>query len=384
MRIRITAIICLTAIGAVWTGPRLSAAGVDVPRYTVDASWPHQLPGNWIMGQVGGVAIDAQDHVWVLQRPRSLTDDELGAAQVPPRSECCAPAPSVLEFDSAGNVIRSWGGPGFVPDWPTNEHALMIDRGGNVWLSGNGVDDRAVLKFSADGHHILEIGTKSKAPKNNQDTGLLGRVAAIEVDDAAHEVYLADGYLNNRIVVYDADTGAFKRGWGAYGIALADIANTVEQAEKEIATAGQIAPYAPGNAPERQFRSPVHCVRLSTDGFVYVCDRRNDRIQVFTKQGQYVREFVVRPATLGNGSTWTLAFSRDARQKYLLVADGENNVVWILDRTNGAVVSSFGHMGRNAGQFHWVHQIAMDSHGNVYTGEVGSGERLQKFMLQGR
>ena len=367
----------LAALGAL-------AAAPDAPRYVVDPFWPHELPGNWIMGQVGGVAVDAHDHVWVLQRPRSLTDDELGAAQVPPRAECCAPAPSLLEFDAGGALVRYWGGPGFVADWPTSEHALAVDRAGNVWLSGNGADDRAVLKFSADGRQLLEIGGKSTAAKSNQDTTLLGRVAAIEVDDAAHEVYLADGYLNNRIVVFDADSGAFRRGWGAYGIALTEIPDTVEQPEKDVVTAGPRPHYVAGEAPDRQFRSPVHCVRLSADGLVYVCDRRNDRIQVFTKQGRFLREFFVRPATLGNGSTWTLAFSHDAAQRHLLVADGENNVVWILNRADGAVVSRFGHFGRNAGQFHWVHQIAMDSHGNVYTGEVGSGERLQKFTLQGR
>jgi DNA-binding beta-propeller fold protein YncE len=289
----------------------------------------------------------------------------------------------VLEFDAVGNVIKSWGSPGFVPDWPANEHALWIDKGGNVWISGNGVDDRAVLKFSAEGKLLLEIGGKSKAPKNNQDTALLGRVAGIEVDDAAHEVYFADGYLNNRIVVYDSNTGEYKRGWGAYGIALDEIANSVEQIENEVSADGKIAPYAPADAPDKQFRSPVHCVRISVDGLVYVCDRHNDRIQVFTKQGKFVSEFSLRPATLGNGSTWTVAFSHDAKQKYLLVVDGENSVVWIVNRSDGAIVSSFGHNGRSAGQFHWVHQLAMDSKGNVYTGEVDTGKRMQKFTLQG-
>jgi hypothetical protein len=373
----------LGALGPLGAEP-VPAAADDVPHYAVDPLWPKQLPNNWIMGQVAGVAVDAQDRIWVLNRPRSLTDDELGAVQTPLRSDCCNRPPSLLVFDPEGNVIKSWGGPGFVADWPANEHALAVDKGGNVWISGNGVDDRQAIKFTADGKQLLEIGGKSKAPKNNQDTRLLGRVAGIEVDDVAHEVYLADGYLNNRIVVYDSDTGVFKRGWGAYGMALGDIANVVETIEPEVTAAGRIAPYAPGGAPDKQFRSPVHCVRLSADGLVYVCDRHNDRIQVFTKGGQFVREFVLRPATLGNGSTWTLAFSHDATQKYLLVVDGENSAVWIVRRSDGVVVSSFGHSGRNAGQFHWVHQIAMDSHGNVYTGEVDTGKRTQKFTLQGR
>src|SRR5476651_2404225 len=202
------AALSLAALGAL-LAVAATAASSDAPRYTVDPFWPKQLPNNWIMGQVGGIAVDGQDHIWVLQRPNSLTPDELGAAQTPPRNDCCAKAPSLLEFDAAGNVIRSWGGPGYVPDWPANEHALWVDKGGNVWISGNGVDDRAVLKFSADGRLLMEIGAKSKAAKNNQDTKLLGRVAGIEVDDAAHEVYFADGYLNNRMVVYDSITGEY-------------------------------------------------------------------------------------------------------------------------------------------------------------------------------
>ena len=359
-------------------------ANDEAPTYSVDPFWPKQLPNNWIMGQVGGMAVDAHDHVWVLQRPLSATEDELGAAQVPPRNDCCAKTPAVLEFDRDGNVLASWGGPGFVPDWPTSEHALWVDKAGNVWISGAGVDDRQVIKFSADGHQLLEIGRKSKQPKNNQDTSLLGRAAGLEVDDDAHEVYIADGYLNNRIVVYDSNSGKFKRGWGAYGVPLGEIPNIVEHIEAEVAASGTIAPYAPGDAPARQFRSPVHCVRLSVDGLVYVCDRHNDRIQVFTRDGKFVSEFAVRPATLGNGSTWTLAFSHDPKQKHLLIVDGENNVIWVIRRNDGGIVSSIGHSGRNAGQFHWVHQAVMDSKGNLYTGEVETGKRLQKFSLQPR
>ena len=373
----VVAIGCLLGLAA-------RAGGGDPPRYQVDPMWPRQLPNNWIMGQVGGMAVDAHDHIWVLQRPLSVTEDEIGAAQTPPRNDCCARTPAVLEFDTNGEVIRSWGGAGFVPDWPTNEHALWVDRSGNVWISGAGVDDRQVIKFSQDGHQLLEIGRKSKQPKNNQDTDVLGRVAGLDVDDAAREVYIADGYLNNRIVIFDSETGKFKRGWGAYGVALSAIPNVVEHAEADVAAAGRIAAYAPSDTPDKQLRSPVHCVRLSIDGLVYVCDRHNDRIQVFTKQGKFVREFFVRPATLGNGSVWTVVFSHDAKQKYLLVVDGENNVIWILRRSDGVVVSSFGHSGRNAGQFHWVHQAAMDSKGNLYTGEVETSKRLQKFTLQSR
>jgi DNA-binding beta-propeller fold protein YncE len=335
----------------------------------VDPGWPQQLPNNWIIGQVGGLAVDSEDHIWVLHRPRSLTEDELGAAQSPPRSQCCVAAPSVLEFDAQGKVLRSWGGPGFVPDWPKAEHGICVDKQGNVWIGGAGPDDRQVLKFSSDGKLLLEIGHPSTAPENNQDTTILGRPAGIEVDDAAHEVYIADGYMNKRVMVFDSETGAFKRGWGAYGIPLSDIDN------------GAPPVYSAGAVVNKQFANPVHLVRISLDGMVYVCDRSNDRIQVFTKQGKFIKEFFVRRETLGIGSVWTVSFSHDAGQKYLLVADGENNVVWILRRADGTVVSSFGHNGRNAGYFHWVHQAGIDSKGNFYTGEVDSGKRIQKFIL---
>lgn len=352
----------------------------DLPRYRVDPFWPKQLPNQWIMGQVGGLAIDGHDHVWVLQRPRSDTPDELGAEQSPARSICCNQTPSVLEFDAAGNVLTAWGGPGYVPEWPKSEHGIWVDRPGNVWIGGNAPADRQILKFSPDGKLLLEIGHSSDAPKNNQDTRILGQPAGIEVDDAAHEVYIADGYMNNRVVVYDSDTGAFKRGWGAYGIALSRIRNDPPYPPDGTEPRGD-RQYAPGKPLDPQFKNPVHCVHLSIDGLVYVCDRANDRVQVFTRMGAFVQEFPIHPTTLGNGSVWAISFSRDPGQQYLLIADGEDNVVWIVRRHEGTVVSSFGHSGRNAGDFHWLHQAATDSKGNYYSGEVDSGKRVQKFVL---
>lgn len=341
------------------------------PRYRVDAAWPMELPNDWIMGQVGGLTVDSQDHVWVLQRPRSATPDELGLVQNPPVSQCCATTPAVLEFDRDGKLVQGWGGAGHVPAWPGSEHAIRVDAKGNVWIGGGGAGDRQVLKFTRDGKLLLQIGRPSTAPRNNQDTTLLGQPAGIEIDEAAREVYVADGYLNNRIVVFDSETGTFKRGWGAYGIPLDQISNA------------DPVPYAPTAPRDRQFRSPVHCVHLSKDGLLYVCDRVNARIQVFTRQGKFQKEFIVRPETLGPGSVWDLAFSSDAKQSHLLVADGTNNVIWVLRREDGAVLSSFGHKGRNAGQFHWVHQIGTDSRGNLYAGEVDSGKRVQKFVPEG-
>ena len=328
------------------------------------------------MGQVGGMAVDSEDHIWVLQRPRSNTPDEIAAAQNPPTANCCMPAPSVLMFDKDGNLLKSWGGPGHVPHWPAVEHGIYVDKSGNVWISGNSPEsdqtpeDRVILKFNKDGKLLMELGRPAKGPDNNQETGYFGRVAAMEVDDSAHEIYAADGYGNRRVVVYDTETGAFKRGWGAYGIPLSQIDNREQP------------PYKPENPPAKQFLGPVHCVHLSNDGFVYVCDRTGDRIQVFTKPGKFVKEFIINPKNIAVGSVWTFTFSHDPQQKYLLVADGSDNVVWIINRDDGKLAGSFGHAGRNAGQFHWVHQIVKDSQGNVYTGEVDTGKRIQKFLLQ--
>ncbi|HXC33505.1 MAG TPA: hypothetical protein VNZ56_13580 [Verrucomicrobiae bacterium] len=336
------------------------------PQYKVDAAWPKQLPNNWIMGQIGGIAVDAQDHIWVLQRPGSNTKDDLGAAQNPPVSECCVSAPPVLVFDAEGNLLKSWGGPGQGYDWPMSEHSIFVDHAGNVWITGNGAKDRQAIKLTGDGKFILEIGHPTDSPMKNADISILGRPAGIEVDEKAHEVYFADGYLNRRVIVFDSETGIFKRMWGAYGNPPSDT---------------ELMPYAPGGPPSQLFRNPLHAVHISKDGLVYVCDRVNDRIQVFTKDGKFQKEFILHPTTLGNGSVYDLAFSHDPEQKYLLVDDGENNVIWTLLRSDGSVQGSTGHAGRSAGQFHHVHAIAADSKGNLYTGEVDTGRRVQKFVL---
>jgi hypothetical protein len=343
-----------------------TAFAQDPPKYRVDPFWPKELPNNWIIGQVGGMAVDHHDHIWVLQRPHSDTPDEIAASQTPPRTQCCFAAPPVLEFDTQGNLLQSWGGPAAGLDWPANEHAIYVDHDDNVWIGGNGPTDRQLLKFKSNGQFLMEIGHPSSDPVDSLRTDILGRPAGVEVDSEAHEIYIADGYLNKRVIVYDADTGAFKRLWGAYG-------NRPNDADP--------GPYNPAAAADQQFRNPVHCVHISRDGLVYVCDRVNDRIQVFTKQGKFLKEFSLRPQTLANGSAWELRFSLDDHQKFLLVADGANNVIWTLQRDDGTVVGQFGHNGRNAGQFHWVHQMASDSQGNLYTGEVDTGKRVQKFVL---
>lgn len=346
---------------------QMALAQAAQPHFKVDPYWPKELPNNWIIGQVSGLAVDANDHIWVFQRPGSNTPDEISADPSSPRKAmCCFPAPPVLEFDAEGTLLKSWGGPGKGYDWPQSEHGIQVDRAGNVWLTGNGTKDRQVLEFTNDGKFLKQIGHPSDEPAKSTDPSLLGKPASLEMDEAAHEVYISDGYLNKRVIVYDSETLAFKRMWGAYG-------NVPSDADP--------GPYDPDAPHDKQFRSPVHCVRIANDGLVYVCDRINDRIQVFTKQGKFIKEFFIRPVTQSPGTISMIVFSRDPSQEYMMVADPTNNVIWTLRRSDGTILGSFGHDGRNAGQFHAVHSMTSDSAGNIYTGEVETGKRLQKFVL---
>jgi DNA-binding beta-propeller fold protein YncE len=262
---------------------------------------------------------------------------------------------------------------------------LWVDKTGNVWISGNHAPDRNVLKFSPDGKLLLEIGHLTGqhgrgelAQPNNQDTALLGGPTSITVDDEANEVYIADGAINKRVVVYDSNTGAFKRGWGAYGIQLSGIDNSKLPGYDKSAP-----PYDPSGTPSRQFRGLLGVIMLSADGLVYVADRGSNRIQIFTKAGKFVKEiFVARDTRPAGGTVISLAFSRDPDQKYMFAADGGNNVVWILNRNDGSVVGSFGHTGRNAGQLDTLEALAIDAHSNIYTGEVKYNNRIQKFLLE--
>ena len=358
--VRAIAVVCIAAVPTL-LGQRLCAE--DAPRFLVEPFWPKPLPDEWILGQVAGTAVDSNDHVWVIHRPLTLLEDEKGAMEVPPASKCCKPAPPVLEFDSDGNLLRSWGGPSPNYDWPKNEHGIFVDHDGNVWLAGNDPTDHQVLKFTAEGQFLKQIGKAGLTGGSNSETEL-GRPAHMAIDETAHELYVADGYLNRRIIVFDSVTGAYKRHWGAYGHRPSD---------------GKLPPYRPSAPLAEQFGNPVHCVRISHDGLVYVCDRANDRIQVFHKDGTFVREFQVEPQTLANGSVWDLVLSEDPDQRYIFLADGSNEQIVTLDRGTGAPLSSFGRGGRMAGQFKWVHNIAIDSAGDLYTAEVGFGRRVQKF-----
>jgi DNA-binding beta-propeller fold protein YncE len=343
---------------------------VQVPLFEVDPFWPKPLPNHWILGQTIGVGVDSRDHVFIIHRreaPDAAT--EAGAAADPPISECCVPAPPVLEFDPEGNLVRAWGGPAEGYTWPGSNHGISIDHKDNVWIGGNGGTDSHMLKFTHDGKFLLQIGIPGRGGQaDSRSTERFGRVAKISFDVAANEAYIADGYLNHRVAVIDMDNGSVKRFWGAYGNVPSD------------SSYGQYNPDAP-LIP--QFRTPVHCAEPAVDGLVYVCDRPNDRIQVFQKDGKFVKEVRIAPRTLGDGSVWDIAFSRDPQQKYLYLADGKNEKVYIMDRQSLEILTSFGDGGRQPGQFFAVHSIATDSKGNIYTTETYEGKRLQKFIYKG-
>jgi DNA-binding beta-propeller fold protein YncE len=333
----------------------------DGPRFVADPFWPKPLKENLIIGQVAGLHVDNRDHVWVLHRPNTLLADEK-AGKPDDAKRCCVAAPAVLEFDPEGNFVRGWGGPGQGYDWPKNEHGIYVDPEGYVWVAGNDAADNMILKFTREGKFLMQIGKPGKSEGSGSRTQL-GRPANMEVDVAANELYIADGYGNKRILVLDAKTGAYKRHWGAYGGAPSD--------EK-------LPAYSPSAPPSKQFANAVHCVRLSRDGLVYVCDRGNNRVQVFRKDGTYVTELL--GPQLSATDTADLVFSPDTAQRYIFLADGQSSYIHILSRSDGKQLGSFARHGRQAAEFRSLHNLGTDSKGNLYTGEAGFGRRLQKFV----
>ena len=348
------------------TAARQAQGSVEAPMFEVDPLWPQPLPNHWVMGMTIGVAVDARDHVFIIHRPDSVSTGESPAANGN-ATECCEPAPPVLEFDPEGNLVGSWGGPGQGYEWPQSNHGLAFDHHGNLWIGGNGGDDAHILKFTRDGQFLAQFG-KSGANNGSHDKENFGRVAKVFVDALENEVYVADGYGNKRVAVLDADTGEFKRYWGAYG-------NPPDDAD--------LGRYVANAAPAQQFRNPVHCSELSNDRLLYVCDRVNDRIQVFRPDGTFVQEQFVEKRTLGAGSVWDIAFSRDQWQTYLYLADGVNERIHVLRRDTLEVLTSFGDGGRQPGQFFGAHSLATDSRGNLYTTETFEGRRVQKFVYKG-
>ncbi|HWK08594.1 MAG TPA: hypothetical protein VNR64_00990 [Vicinamibacterales bacterium] len=341
---------------------------VQAPRFEVDPMWPKPVPNHWVFGNIIGVGVDKNDHVYIIHRGAgSLEAKEIYATTNPPSSECCVPAPPVLEFDAEGNLVKAWGGPGQGYEWPESNHGITPDSKGNLFIGGNGGNDGHILKFTREGKIVKEFGF-AYASAGSNDMWAFNKVAKISLDEPANEAYVADGYGNHRVAVIDMDTGKIKRYWGAYGNKPDDTS---------------LGNYNPDAPLAQQFRNPVHCAEPSLDGNVYVCDRPNDRIQVFTKDGKFVKETQVNKTTRGDGSTWDIAFSKDPQQKYLYLADGANEKIHVFDRVSLTELTSFGDGGRQPGQFYAVHSIATDSKGNIYTTETYRGQRLQKFVYKG-
>ena len=340
---------------------------LTAPKFEVDPQWPKPLPNHWVMGNVIGVGVDERDHIFIVHRNDTFDSTaEIGAVATPKASECCVPAPPVIEFDQEGRIVQSWGGPGPGYEWPANEHGIFVDYKGKVWLGGNTANqDSQILKFTHDGKFLMQIG-HAKASKGSLDTENLNRPAQIWVWEKTNEVFVADGYQNRRVIVFDADTGKFKRMWGAYGNKPDDSVSRDR---------------VNGSRGSEQFNI-VHGVAIANDGLVYVSDRINNRIQVFTLDGSFVKEgFIARGTLDSRGTAFAVAFSPDKEQRFLVVPDGANDKVRILDRQTLEVLDSWGRPGPYAGQWHWLHSLAADSKGNLYTAE-SRGNRLQKFVYK--
>ncbi len=372
------------AVGQMAFDGKAVAQGTMAPKFEVDPYWPKPLPNHWVMGMAIGVWVDSNDHIWMVHRAntvdRTISQLQRGLG------ECCQAAPPVLEFDTAGNLLHAWGGPGQGYDWPESNHGIFVDHKGNVWIGGNGGPDSQILKFTQDGKFLMQIGKSGARRKagvaadanveasqkdfaaNSNDPNNFGRVAKIFVDAKENEAYIADGYLNHRVAVLDADTGKMKRWWGAYGNKPDDT---------------PLGAYDENQPHAQQFRNPVHCADMSVDRLVYVCDRVNDRMQVFTPEGKFVKEMYYKIKTKTDGSVWDIAFSKDPQQKYIFMADGVSEQVVVIDRQTLTPITTFGDGGNSAGEFHGVHSIAIDSKGNLYTTETYEGRRIQKFLNKG-
>jgi len=344
------------------------AQSKEAPMFVVDPFWPKPLPNHWILGATIGLAVDSRDHVYIIHRRDTFNErTEIGAATDPVKADCCIPAPNVLEFDPEGNLVNSWGGPGEGYDWPASNHGITVDHKDNIWIGGNGPEDSQILKFTRDGKFLAQYGYPVREPDSHADDRF-GGVAEVAFDADANEAYVSDGYRNKRVAVLDADTGEMKRYWGAYGNEPSD---------------ENLGPFRPGEEPAQQFRNPVHCAEPSNDGLIYVCDRVNNRLQVFETDGTFVDELFVKPNSLGDGSVWDIAFSPDEEQTFIYLADGTNRKIFVIKRDTLEILTNFGDGGRNPGQFFAVHNIAVDSKGNIYTTETYEGKRLQKFSYQG-
>jgi DNA-binding beta-propeller fold protein YncE len=355
-------ILAVAQRAALSQGARRPAA---VPTFQVDPAWPIELPNNWVVGNVVGVAVDSKDNVWVVHRPNS----QAGADKTP----------SVLAFDQAGKLIHSWGAPGAGYDWGTQAHGLYVDYKDNVWVGFGGglpydlktkatTDNAHFLKFTPDGKFLLQIGKFGMGTEGSNSTTYLGQPTDVYVDRQTDEAFITDGYTNRRVIVFDANTGAYKRHWGAFGKRPDD---------------SPMPAFNRSGPPRQQFDTP-HCIAGANDGLLYVCDRGNQRIQVFRKDGTFVKDSLINAQLDGQvgGTPWDIALSTDPQQRLIFLADGGNHKVHTLVRDTLAVAATFGHRGRWAGQFESPHSIAIDSKGNLFVAETLDGRRVQKFVVK--
>jgi hypothetical protein len=391
----------------------LVAQDQTAPKFKYDPDWPKPLPNKWKMGGVTGLAVDKDDNVWVLDRPNDLTDIELEAELTPPLADCCVRPPSMIHIDKNGNVIGSFDAP--------QGHGMAVDSKGFVYIGqdtvrkydpktgqvvgevprtperppgGGGGDGAPPTSAHTPGHGSAgpvagfiqppgggraqpdaaaraarETATAAFRAKYPPTTPMIvGGLEEIRLDEPARELYAADNYLGGRVMVFDLDTLQFKRGWGAYGHTLA-----------EMTTDDKDRAYTPGGPEPKEFRGHL-TLNISKDGLVYAADRMANRIHVTTKQGKFVKEFILAPTTGVGGSTGGVMFSPDKQQRFLYISDLTNNHIWFLNREDGKVVGTMGNMGENGGQFFGLHMIAVDSKGDIYTGEVFAGERVQRFL----
>ena len=364
-----------------WAFIRVAAQARQAPTFQVDSSWP-ALPNNWVLGTVTSVTVGADDHVWIVHRPRTVAE--------PKRAQA---APPVLEYDAAGKFVKAWGGNGQGYDWPGAEHGISADYKGNLWFTGSSPSgaspdsplDNMILKFSRDGKFLLQIGGRNQ-PGGNKDTKNVERATDVDVYPKTNEAFVSDGYGNRRVIVFDADTGAFKRMWGAFGKPPDNDPPAAIARGAAPAARGGAAPAAPPAPPATgegspQFANPVHGIKVSKDSLVYVADRTNRRIQVFDTNGKYINQvFINRTEAV---SAAGMAFSPDAQQTYMYVADYGNSHLLVLNRKTLDVLYQFGKRSAAPGDFQGLHNLAVDSKGNVYTAEVAPGNRAQKFVFKG-
>jgi hypothetical protein len=388
MRIKLPRVVAGLALGLLFAAAQGPVPGLaqgaaqSMPVFEVDSSWP-KLPNNWVLGVVSSVATDKRDHVWIFHRPRTVAENKKAQA-----------APPVLEFDAAGTFVRAWGGDAPGHDWPLTEHGITIDYKDNIWIGGSAVTDDFLLKFTNQGKFLKQFGAKGQS-KGNADQTNVNRSADTFINPKTNEAFVADGYGNRRVIVFDAESGAFKRMWGAFGSppdSDPPAGSAPAAGGPATGTAGRAAGAGAATAPvaldtegqgSPRFGNPVHAVEISNDGLVYVADRSNRRVQVFTPDGKYVNQVFINRAGPSNGSSAGLAFSPDPQQQFLYVSDLGNSHVAVVNRKTLQVLYQFGARGTNPGDFQAPHHLAVDSKGNLYTAEVNPGNRAQKFVFKG-